>query len=163
MEAFSLDAGTQPLFTGRARRQAVVKALVSTGLMGSFSGDFGFGARLGLRLRNLWEFGVLVERLSLTGLGPDRLERPAFGLAMGMHVDGDGDPRWAFTFGLEGGGNPGDGGFTFLTLKWGPRLGLGSSLFVTASPLELTFLGAPDGTLGRATRLTASVEMGATW
>jgi hypothetical protein len=160
------DRPTQPLFTGAARRRAIVQGLATADVQGTYRGDLAAGLALGLRFRNFYELSVVGRPLSIAGVDHEggRANVMAFGGSMGLHVDPDGDGRLAFYLGIEVVGTHGPLSVSAFQLKWGPRLGLGHALFLTASPLNLANLqvsgaGQPSWALNR---VVSSVELGGT-
>ena len=150
---------SRPLFTGRARRRAIVQALATVDAQSTLGGDLSSGLAVGLRFHNFYEFAVVGRGLSLRA-GPDgrRSGLLAMGAQLGLHVDGEGDGRFAFSLGMEVAGGR---DATAVQFKWGPRLGLGGSLFLTISPLNVSILR-----LGRdeqsVARFVSSLELGGT-
>jgi hypothetical protein len=161
------DAPTRPLFTGRARRRAIVQGLAVADVQATYRGDFATGLAAGLRLQDFWEFSFVARPLSIAGVEPGggRTNVIAYGGSMGLHIDGDADARFAFYLGIEVVGVKKPGEIVSGQLKWGPRLGLGHGLFLTVSPLNYLLLdvagtaGRPDWTLRR---VVSTFELGGT-
>jgi hypothetical protein len=150
------------LFTASARRRAIIKVLGSADVGATFKGDLAAGGTLGVRFRNFYELSLVGREVSWNGAGTGRSNSMVGGAAIGLHVDGDGDPRFAFAFGADISGSRGATSLTLVTLKWGPRFGLGDSLFVGVSPLNLSVLTAsiPGGVRYHATTFMSIVEVG---
>jgi hypothetical protein len=159
------DSSAARLFTGRARRRAIVQFVAGVEAGASIRGDVAGAASVGVRIRNFYEFAGLARQISFADLDPSgsRDTRTLAGFAMGAHVDSDGDPRFAMTFGLEVAGTRGSTPVTWVSLRWGPRLKLAGPLFLTVSPLNLAHLrvsGRAAGSDYRASRIMSGVEIG---
>jgi hypothetical protein len=160
-------APAQELFTAPARRRALVQGLAIADAQGSYRGDLAGGLTAGFRFHDFYELGLVGRPLSLAGVEPDggRRNALAMGFSFGIHIDGDGDPRFAFYLGGEVVGSGGPVKVTAAQLKWGPRLGLGHGLFLTLSPANLATMdvAAHDGRPGWSLqRVVTSVELGGT-
>jgi hypothetical protein len=131
------DADPQPLFSPSGRRRAVVKLVAETGGGVTNAKDWFADGSLRLRFLDFFEVGGLIREVSLASDGkhPQRQSTPLVGLAAGLHIDGDGDPRFAFYLGFEFLG--GRGGAQMLSLVLAPRIGLGRGVFV-AVPVGAT-------------------------
>lgn len=157
------DPRARPLFTDQARRRAVIQGLATLDTQGTLGGDLAAGLSVGMRFRNAYEITAVARGISLAG--PEtRSAIYALGFGMGLHVDGDGDPGFAFSLGFDVTGTPGPSSPTAIQFKWGPRLGLGRSLFLTVSPLNLGILASKDGDgrISSVARVVASLELGGT-
>jgi|GEM_PF-6200270 len=143
------ERGTvQPLFHPRAQRRAVAKMLASTAIGGSYRGDLYSSVNVGARFLDFYEVAFVVRELWPKESDPATSWRDALmlGIAMGLHVDGDADPRFAFHAGFEfmGGRGQEQGRAKMFSLVLGPRFGLGHLVFVEV-PLELSAAQAPGG------------------
>jgi hypothetical protein len=158
---------TQPLFTGRARRRAVMQGLATADVQGSYRGDFASSLSLGVRFQSFYEAAFVARPLSIAGVDRDggRANVMAFGGSMGLHADPDGDGRLAFYLGVEAVGASSPVSAFAVQLKWGPRFGLPHGLFLTVSPLNLTNVQV-GGTAARPSwklnRVVSSIELGGT-
>jgi hypothetical protein len=159
------EPAARPLFTAQAHRRSMVQALAAVDVQGTHGGDLASGLSVGLRCRNLYEFALVGRGLSLAGPGGSRAGLLAIGASMGLHVDGDGDPGFAFHLGLEVVGGSSRPSETVVQLKWGPRLGLGKSLFLTVAPINLSILSTPATATQpgwSVARIVSSLELGGT-
>jgi hypothetical protein len=162
--AWEMDQGSAPLFSAAARRRSIVKVEPLIEGAASLRGDWDAGAALGVRFRNFYEFALGVRRVSWAQLAADGGRRvgnlPSF--ALGVHVDSDADPRFAFYLGAEVAANSAPARMTVATLKWGPRFGWGDRLFITVSPLSVTTMIVTDPGADRSrTTVSTSLELGA--
>lgn len=156
------DPAARPLFTGRARRRAVVQPLATLDAQATPGGDLASGLSVGARFRNFYEMAVVGRGLALNGAG-QRTGLLTAGFFMGLHVDGElAETGLAFALGAEVTGNA--SGATAVQLKWGPRLALGGGLFLTVSPFNVAGLSlpGPDGQNSTVTRVVSSLELGGT-
>lgn len=130
------DAEPQPLFSPSGRRRAVAKLVAETGGGVTNANDWFADGSLRLRFLDFFEVGGLIREVSLASDGkhPRRQSTPTVGLAAGLHIDGDGDPRFAFYVGFE---FLGGRATQMLSLVLAPRIGLGRRLFV-AVPVGAT-------------------------
>jgi hypothetical protein len=161
IQTWTAPARDRPLFTFSARRRHIVRALATADGSASYRGDFTAGASVGARFGDFFEIAAVVRRLSVAQASVDgtRAGVTAGGLAMGLHVDGDANPRFAFYLGAEVVGREGAVAGTF---KWGPRFGLGPSLFAGVYPLGFSLLEVSrhDGSELRASRVVSQIEVG---
>ena len=148
----------QPLFVAQARRRAIVKVLASAGGGVIHRGDVFTPAVLGLRFLDFYEAAAVVGELWPHGEGSLGSRVSLVGFTFGLHIDGDGDPRFAFYAGFEGVGVWGRHDVALLSLLLGPRFGLGSLGFVEVIPLGLSGWGIPETSSGL--RLLTIVRMG---
>ena len=135
------ESGAQPLFSRQGKRRTIVKLLGGLDGGAEYGGSFYSSALVGLRLRNLVELGFVVRELSKAGgANESRQTGTLMGFAAGLHVDGDGDPSFAFYVGVEGTWSVSGrtGGMTSLVL--GPRFGFRNGLFLMVVPLGTTTL-----------------------
>jgi hypothetical protein len=127
-----------PLFTGAARRRDAVK-LVLAGEAGLTSDGLGTGAAgVGLRLRDFVELTARVRALPYDDRPAYQQVGPApvsflWGGRLAFHMDGDGDRRTAFLFGVEllGGATPDGASLLQGSLILGPRVGITEKTFVS--------------------------------
>jgi hypothetical protein len=148
----------KPLFTPRARRRAIVRLLASAAGAVSHREDVFTTATLGLRFLDFYEVSALVGNLwprESKSMGAGGL---LVGFTFGMHIDGDGDPRFALYAGLEAMGIRGHHDLAIISLLVGPRFGLGNLGFVEVIPLGLSvFQEAGTSASGR---IVAILRMG---
>jgi hypothetical protein len=155
------DPAGEPLFTGRARRRAIVQPLATADVQTSWSGDAAAGATVGLRFCNFYELGVVTRALSLRAARADgsRANALAFGALLGLHIDPAADGRYAFALGVEIVGARAPVAATQVELAWGPRFGLPRGLFLTVSPLNVAGLNLAGKT---EVRFVSSLQLGGT-
>jgi hypothetical protein len=159
------DASTRPLFTGRARRRAIVQALAASDLQATYRGDLSAGLAVGVRFQNFWEFSAVARPLSLAGVDVNggRVNVMAFGGAMGLHIEPLPGARFAFYMGVEVAGTDKPVPVTSAQLKWGPRVRLNHGLFLTVSPLNCaTYAVRGTKAAWNLDRVVTSIELGGT-
>ncbi len=141
----SPDQTARPLFSWNGKRRGYLKLLVAADGAATWSGDLLSSVQLGLRMRRFFEFSAMLRQVwpreQATGFA-----RPASlaGVAMGLHIDRDGDPRFALYAGVEilpALREPSSG---MASLAIGPRIGLVSGLWASLVPLGLTRLTVGD-------------------
>jgi hypothetical protein len=135
-------SAAEPLFTLNGQRRAIVKLVAGLDCGASYRGDVFASGTVGIRLVNFFEFAVLARQLSLKEIGSQdaRKDSPLLGLAAGLHIDGDGDPRFALYAGFEGTKSLQPNRASMVSLILGPRLGLMQGLFVGIVPLGLSYV-----------------------
>jgi hypothetical protein len=150
----------EPLFTLNGQRRAVIKLVAGADGGLTYHGDAFASGTIGMRLLNFYELAFLARGLSLPGLASTDGRRNALllGVAAGLHIDGDGDPRFAFYAGFEGAASSQPNRASMVSLILGPRFGLGKRLFLGVVPLGVTSVCA-EGT-SCSTRLFSSVQLG---
>jgi hypothetical protein len=134
------ESPRRPLFSWQGKRRAYLKAIVSLDGGASYGGDFFSTATVGVRLMSFLECSFLARRLSTSAgsFEEARTSTTLLGMSMGLHLDADGDPRFAFYLGVEALSKPNSVGMGSLVL--GPRFGSRSGLFL-ALPLGATYVG----------------------
>jgi hypothetical protein len=157
------EAPSRPLFTSGARRRFAVRGVATADVQASYRGDLSAGLTAGLRFQDFYELAFVSRSLSIAGTDPDggRSNVVAFGGAMGLHVDPDGDGRFAFYLGGEVVGTSRPFPVSAIQLKWGPRFHLGHHLFLTISPLNPSQMWvAGPARSWRLERVVSSIELG---
>jgi hypothetical protein len=158
------DAQPEPLFTGNARRRAIVKLVAGARGGVTDAGDGSLDGSLALRFLNFFEVGGVVRRISLASdaVEPSRQSATLFGLATGLHIDRDGDPRFAFFLGVEALGRRGADAVEMLSLVLSPRIGLGHRVFL-AVPIGTASIHRKNDagvSVGHGARLFAALQVG---
>lgn len=139
------ESEMQPLFALQGKRRAIVKLVGGIDAGVEYGGSFFSTASVGLRFRNMFEFAFIARELSKAGApGEPRRGHTLMGGAAGLHIDGDGDPSFAFYIGAEGLGYLGGGHDQVMSLVFGPRFGFRNGLQVTVVPLSATSLCRTD-------------------
>lgn len=163
----SAAPAVQPLFAWQGKRRAIVK------LVGGFDGGVEYGgsffstASVGLRFRNMFEFSFLVRELSKAGgANEGRARHTLMGAAAGVHIDGDGDPSFAFYVGAEGLSYLDSGHDRVMSLVFGPRFGFRNGLQMMVVPLSTTSLCRTDEQghcVGGPGGIYSSIQLGLTY
>ena len=149
-------ASIQPLYTLQGRRRAIVKVLGGVDGGATSNGDWFSSASIGVRLLKMMDCAVVARELSLspTSSGDSRKTSALFGGAGGLHIDSDGDPRFAFYVGfeiLQG------RAARMASLLLGPRFGLRGAPFFLSVPLGVTS-ACPTNGIGSCDKTSVSVS-----
>ena len=135
----------QPLFAWQGMRRAILKLVGGIDAGAEYGGSFFSTASVGVRFRNMFEFAFLVRELSkVGGTNEARGGHTLMGAAAGVHIDGDGDPSFAFYVGAEGLGYLGGGQDQVMSLVFGPRFGFKNGLQLMVVPFSATSLCRTD-------------------
>jgi hypothetical protein len=162
-EAWPVDgASLQPLYSLQGRRRAIVKVVGGVDGGATSKGDWFSSATVGVRLWKMLDCAFVARELSLSpaSSGDSRKASPLFGAAGGLHIDSDGDPRFAFYFGfeiLEG------RSAQMASLVLGPRFGFRRAPLYLAVPLGVTSACRANGLgscVGDNTSVYVSAQVG---
>ena len=158
------DPPAQPLFSWQGKRRAFSKLLLAYDGGASYGADLYFSFSAGLRLWTFLEFSFVMREMSNAPVeGLPRQASTLVGGSMGMHVDGDGDPSFAFYFGIEGVNSVRGEGVSMISLVFGPRFGLGNDVYVMIVPLSATSICRHGGRylcLPGTSSIYSAVQMG---
>jgi hypothetical protein len=144
-EAWPVDsASIQPLYSLQGRRRAIVKVLGGVDGGATSNGDWFSSVTVGVRLWKMLDCAFIARELSLApaSSGNSRKAYPLVGAAGGLHIDSDGDARFALYFGLEvlEGRSA-----QMASLVLAPRFGFRGAPFYVAVPLGVTSVCRADG------------------
>jgi hypothetical protein len=152
----------QPLYSVQGRRRAIVKVVGGVDGGATSKGDWFSSATVGVRLWKMLDCAFLARELSLSpaSSGDSRNAYRVFGAAGGLHIDSDGDPRFAFYLGFE---ILESRSARMSSLVLGPRFGFGSVPLYLAVPLGVTSTCRANGVgacVGDNTSVYVSAQVG---
>lgn len=162
-EAWLVDAqSVQPLYSLQGRRRAIVKVIGGVDGGASSKGDWFSSATVGVRLWKMLDCAFVARELSLSpgASGTRRNAHRVLGAAGGLHIDADGDPRFAFHFGFE---ILESRTARMTSLVLGPRFGFRNAPLYLALPLGVTSTCRPNALgacVGEDTSVYISAQVG---
>jgi hypothetical protein len=162
-EAWPVDGtNLQPLYSLQGRRRAIVKVVGGVDGGVTSKGDWFSSAMVGVRLWKMLDCAFVARELSLSTASAvdQRRAFPLVGAAGGLHIDSDGDPRFALYLGfeiLEG------RSAQMTSLVLGPRFGSRRLPYYLAVPLGVTSACRVNGLgscVGDNTSVYVSAQVG---